>query len=380
MKKLAAQKIDTSLFQSSKKLGRGDETKKERLQKAYLQRKAGVDVKKNEGILFEKRRIGELEEESSDEEDREDDTMPDSRPAPSVLANGTSDIETKSRKRSRSPSDAVDERSNAQNKEQFSKPARPTGETGLFGSGLKRPLEVDEAGKPIIQTRKRQKKSKAIIIPQEVDWEGFSSENEDMDTDEDDFEDQASSAASDSASTSEDDSESDGYEIASELDNSGEGEEDDDESDTSQDQDQPREKKERSSAFKAWAVRFSAFLNTYRFVAKLLLQTQQRNEAVGFTPSTNITYAIPKPANFQPRAPESDPLPPELETTTASDAPEKAFSVPVERSQEIQQARLALPIVDAEQKIMEAINRSLTVVIWGATGNCQARNIFTSAD
>jgi ATP-dependent RNA helicase DHX37/DHR1 len=55
LKKLASQshKVDTSLFQSSKKLGSGADTKREALRRALAERRAGVDVEKNEGLLFE---------------------------------------------------------------------------------------------------------------------------------------------------------------------------------------------------------------------------------------------------------------------------------------------------------------------------------------
>ena len=64
-----------------------------------------------------------------------------------------------------------------------------------------------------------------------------------------------------------------------------------------------------------------------------------------------------------------DPLPPELESHTATDATRKAFSVHVERTPEIQEARLALPVVAEEQKIMEAVYNNDVVVIWGSTGS-----------
>lgn len=115
---------------------------------------------------------------------------------------------------------------------------------------------------------------------------------------------------------------------------------------------------ERSSALKAWA-------------------SQQVNEALGFTPGTAISgneeHVTSNQASAgtivsKPRPLEQDPLPPELEAR--SSLPDrKAFSVAVYRSTGIQEARLALPVVAEEQKIMEAIYNNPVVVIWGATGS-----------
>ncbi|KAK5160875.1 putative ATP-dependent RNA helicase DHR1, partial [Cryomyces antarcticus] len=49
-----------------------------------------------------------------------------------------------------------------------------------FGSGLKRPLEVDESGRPVLKKRKRTKaKSAHLHAPEELEWEGFDPESED---------------------------------------------------------------------------------------------------------------------------------------------------------------------------------------------------------
>lgn len=230
--------------------------------------------------------------------------------------------------------------------------SQPPQSAGLFGSGLKRPLEIDKSGRPVIQTRKRRKaQHKPIIAQEEVEWEGFSSdEGNEANVDKVEDSDEAASSESESADSEETDSDGDeGSDL--ELDESEEDSEDESDSQTTMDEDSRVAKSERASAFKAWA-------------------TQQRNEAIGFVPTNNLTYAVPpKPANFKPRVPELDPLPPELETNTATDATRKAYSVAVERSPEIQEARLQLPVVAEEQKIMEAIHNNDVVVVWGATGS-----------
>ncbi|KAF1935861.1 P-loop containing nucleoside triphosphate hydrolase protein [Clathrospora elynae] len=337
LKKLATQKVDTSLFQSSKKLGSGSNTKKETLRRALAESRAGIDIEKNEGLLFEKREIREFEFDSDDE------NAPSSAqpPAPARVSSkqdgdGDGDGDGDDDEDSRNPTPKA--------------PAPPPQQNvGLYGSGLKRPLEMDVSGKPVIQVRKRRKgQNKPVVIEQEVAWEGFSSGEESMNSDEE----------GDSEASSADNSGDDSGEEAISGSESGEsdGSEEDwdndsEDSDTSPEEDTRLAKKERTSAFTAWA-------------------TQQRNVAVGFTPSNNLSHALlPKPANFQPRAPEQDPLPPELETNTATDATRKAFSVHVERSPEVQEARLQLPVVAEEQKIMEAVHNNDVVVVWGATGS-----------
>ena len=221
-----------------------------------------------------------------------------------------------------------------------------------FGSGLKRPLELDEEGKPVIKKRKRTNAKSAVIsVSEELEWEGFDTEEGDGSeanaASETEFQEVESSGAESSKSEYGGNAEGD---EDTEAGNSDESSEEDEES-PSLDEDTKASRKARTSAFKAWA-------------------TQQRNSALGFTPSAVITSnVIPKPIDFTPRAPEMDPLPPELESHTATDATRKAFSVHVERTPEIQEARLALPVVAEEQKIMEAVYNNDVVVIWGSTGS-----------
>jgi ATP-dependent RNA helicase DHX37/DHR1 len=354
LKKLASHKIDTSLFQSSKKLGSGSDSKKEALRRALAERKAGIDVEKNEKLLFEERPVRDWEElQDSDSEDQH--AVPLQKTPRHASASGTSLGE---RAQSKSTS-ALESESELQ----LSTTATTASQsTGLFGGGLKRPLEVDDSGKPVIQVRKRRKgQGKPVVVQQDVEWEGFSSnEDDEAGSDQETNEDFIGVASESSADDIDEDEASgsnseevDGSEEEDEDEEEDEEEDEDsgDDSDTSFDENTKVAKKEKTSAFKAWA-------------------TQQRNEAIGFVPTNNLSQAIlPKPANFTPRAPEQDPLPPELETNTATDATRKAFSVTVERSTEIQDARLQLPIVAEEQKIMEAIHNNDVVVVWGATGS-----------
>ena len=299
IKKLASAKVDTSLLRSSRSLG-GEPSKREVLSQALNESEAGVNVEKNHGLLFE------------DQDDESDEPEVLESPEP---------IEAH-----RVPLEA---------------PGKP-----IFGCGLKRPLENGADGKPVIKKHKRLKKTKALpTTAVDLPWEGFSSDNA-SDPSSHSLPSPTMSIGSQTDSAEEHSADSDELPRTSDSESPIEDSENDDYD--------PEERKERSSAFKAWA-------------------TSQVNEALGFKPTADMSR------NFQnghsdeqltrkPRAPELDPLPPELEVT--SSAPErKAFSVKVERPPDVQEARFGLPVVGEEQKIMEAIYNNPTVVIWGATGS-----------
>ncbi|KAL6835347.1 P-loop containing nucleoside triphosphate hydrolase protein [Trichoderma camerunense] len=318
--KLAERKIDTSLFSSSKSLGQGRETKKQALSRALREHRAGVDPTSSaENILFEQR--PEVDEEADEDED--DAHMSDDAAAP--VAQPDADVP---------------------------KPvAPPTQETNVpaiaAGTGLKRPLELDDEGRPVIQKRQKRGglKTKVSLIAEKQqeseesgdddEWNGFSGDDDDKAEKDDDSSDEESEGTSDGGSGDDDDSESE--------EETSEEEEDEEEIDEEQ-------KTQRSSSFKAWAH-------------------QQRNEALGYQPvdANSAVLEIPKPENFVPRAPEQDPLPMELQVTEKTSR--KVFSVAVVRTPEIQEARMKLPVVSEEQRLMEAIHNHDIVVICGSTGS-----------
>ncbi|OWP01915.1 hypothetical protein B2J93_4765 [Marssonina coronariae] len=315
--KLARVTTDTSLYQSSSRLGQGRETKRQRLERALREERAGIDIDGQNGeLLFEKRAVkdaAELEENDEDEKIE-------------VSKEGEGPI-----------------------KKPVSIPIQPKQFVTTLGAGLKRPLELDEEGKPVLKKRKRRggvnsKLSFKHKASEESEWAGFSSVSE-MDTESDtsiqgyeDISDASDVEGLDQDSSSDFDS------------RSGRSESEETGTFSSGSEDEKSTKPERSSAFKAWA-------------------TQQVNEALGFQPTPNISNVleIPKVAGFKPRAPEQDPLPLELQKTTNDSR--KAYSVTVARTPGIRDARLKLPVVAEEQKIMEAIHNNNLVVIYGATGS-----------
>ncbi|KAL6805286.1 P-loop containing nucleoside triphosphate hydrolase protein [Trichoderma sp. SZMC 28012] len=320
--KLAERKIDTSLFASSKSLGQGRETKKQALSRALREHRAGVDPTSSvENVLFEQR--PEVDEEADEDED--DAHMSDDAAAPVAQP------------------DADAPKPVASSAQETVAPAV------TVGTGLKRPLELDDEGRPVIQKRQKRGglKTKISLIAEKQqeseesgdddEWNGFSGDDDDKaEKDDDDSDEEESEGTSDEGSEDEDDSNS-------EEETSEEEEEDEESIDEEQ-------KSQRSSSFKAWA-------------------NQQRNEALGYQPvdANSAVLEIPKPENFVPRAPEQDPLPMELQVTEKTSR--KVFSVAVVRTPEIQEARMKLPVVSEEQRLMEAIHNHDIVVICGSTGS-----------
>ncbi|TGO69590.1 hypothetical protein BOTNAR_0009g00370 [Botryotinia narcissicola] len=409
IEKLSKKKDEGGLYESSKKLGQGSLTRRERLARALKERERGIDIDGDgEELLFEKRTFREMESESSEEEDDE----VDQKKVGGLFQSTATAPATSSAPTPKVPAQTL----------QFG-----------AGTGLKRPLEVDDDGKPVIKKRQRRGgvKSRISLKPQvpaaEPAWEGFSS-NSEADSDEEmksgedsdnsntldgtddkkraellkrltgifaeggegtDSEDSSEEGSSneDSNEDSEDEDDEEREEtndpehaqllknIMSIFEESREGalqsalgndkeenneegssdedsdEDDSEESSEEEDEDEVASRKqERSSAFKAWA-------------------TQQVNEAYGYEPSSNIPIATetPRIEGFEPRPLEQDPLPVELQPTT--NLSRKAFSVSIERPSSIQDVRLKLPVVAEEQKIMEAIHNNNLVVVYGATGS-----------
>jgi len=345
LKKLAQHKVDTSLFQSSKRLGRGHESKKEVLSRALREKRAGLEVEGNDELLYAPEHAKEdVQEESSDDEEEEE--------ANSVMSAELT-IPT------------------------FTTIAPSTPQIP-FGAGLKRPLELDESGNPIIQRRKRIKlkpKSGHVRPAGDSDWEGFSSaagsddgsridsasDNDSMSDIEDDMD-------------SEEDSDEEGTEsedgTRSSVSNS---EDEDDMDDDSEDvkEEAKEEKQERSSAFKDWA-------------------NQQRNTALGFTPSSTTDLFALAQKETASKADESTiasttsnrtstvgmiQLPLTSAFESSSEPTRTAFAVPVTRPDQVEESRLRLPVVAEEQKIMEAIYNHDTTIISGETGSGKTTQI-----
>ncbi|GLA67493.1 putative ATP-dependent RNA helicase DHR1 [Aspergillus tubingensis] len=307
LKKLAQSKVDTSALQSSKELGK----RKRQDEVPAVSRTADHDSRQDQDLDFS--------------DDDSDDSLPQSK---------TTVNEIKSEA-----------------------PAQKPAENPATGIGLKRPLELGPDGFPVLKKRKQvAKKPEITITMPEVPWEGFGSdEDQDEDEESEEGEDEDSEGTSSDGSSDESGSEGEGDEDEDEDDS----EEDDEESEEDDDEEGEEEEKHkvgqpRQSAFKSWA-------------------RQQINDAIGFKPTTvpvveEQAFIPERKKPVRNTVAEEEPLPLELQVTTG-DPNRKAFSVQVNRSEEIQNARLGLPVVGEEQKIMEAIYNNSSIVIWGATGS-----------
>ena len=303
LKKLAIAKVDTSLMRSSKNLGVKKDSRRIALARALQNQKAALTRESDDSALQS--------------------TLLDSE--------CSSDSEGSSRSSDRL---TVEHEAN-------SNPVSPVLEVG---KGLKRPLDVDTSGNPVLNKRQRTKKRTTQPPADDASsWDGFYSSSEDELT-----------SVSGLGSTGNSDSESDA--------DSDSGSDKSPETTASMfpfanksithvpSRPVPR----ANSSFKTWA-------------------TKQINEARDFTPTTAIPSAglaseksVPRLASLRPA--EEDPLPPEL--VVRSDVPQRqAYSVLVKRSAEVQTARLKLPIVAEEQKIMEAIHNNPVIIVRGATGS-----------
>lgn len=320
LKRLEQKTVDTSLFQSTKKLGQRTETKKEALRRALELKRRGLGGEEEDELLFERPNLKRASDwgESEESEDEEEPVQP-----------------------------------------AFKVPAT------TLGAGLKTTLQLGEDGKPIIKSRKRRKvEIKFDLQPTVADeWAGMSdsqsgasSNAEEGEEDEEIFESDAESE--DSGLNGEDSEEDGGFGSDNEKDSSS-----DDEKDSSLDEDETSKarKKTRTSAFKIWAE-------------------SARNDAIGFTPSTVIGTVPLQPqvtdefkATFVPRPLDTDPLPEGFIPT--STIKRVVHAVPIARSEDIQTARLALPILALEQRIMEAIFNNDVVICSGATGSGKTTQI-----
>lgn len=303
LKKLAGGKVDTSLFQSSKNLGKQTISKRDALAQALKHQRAGISTTEDHQLLYEP----------------VNSATGNKIPVPPQRFSWLEISETVPQEKQKDESPPI----------------------VLIGTGLKRPLEIDDKGNPVIQKRKRLNRPQIIL--DEPLWDGFSPE------------DSSQSLLEDSASSSE-------QEYSESDDRSGDSDTESIESGcyplftlpvTPSEQTKVRVKVRKSSDFKTWAV-------------------QQVNKAKDFTPSTNtfVTTDVQavSPKLYRPRPKEEDPLPQELQISLEPSL-RKIHSIHVNRLEAIQESRIKLPIFAEEQRIMEAIHNNSAVIVCGATGS-----------
>lgn len=226
--------------------------------------------------------------------------------------------------------------------------------TKIMGAGLKAPLELGEGGNPVIKNRRRKRRKVDIKFDLKPtvaeEWGGLSDDTQ--------------SEASSNAESGEDDehehvshsSDSElGPDSGSEPEPGAEDEEDDDDSGSSSDgkvsnleeddsQSDTAKAQKKTRAFKLWAE-------------------QARNDAIGFTPSTvmlHVSEEFKKSFVPRPLAMDQEPLPEGFIATSTVDR--KVHAVEILRSEDIQTARLQLPILAEEQKVFNSYH-SLSITI-----------------
>ena len=239
----------------------------------------------------------------------------------------------------------------------------------LPGGGLKRPLDIDAEGRPVLKKRRIRQpvssrysqysketdlKDGSSASQSDQDASDFTSEDNESDSSWDGFESEATTVLNPSESTAPTFS-IPGANVtldpdAHQDDPSSEEISTDDESDAG----------ERISGFKAWAM-------------------DRRNEAIGHQPTVQATdYGKFNAPGFVAR--ESVVAPSIVKSNEGHQSPphgeeiqpvinRKANVVNVTREEGLQAARLALPILAEEQNVMEVIHNNDGVIICGATGS-----------
>lgn len=205
------------------------------------------------------------------------------------------------------------------------------------GSGLKQPLVLGADGLPVLQVRKKRRIKPTVSEPEQLPWEGFDSQSEQMP------EESAEILEEEEEDTEGESTDDDRTDSPSEREDS---DEDSDTSDASGGRLKPR-----NSAFKSWA-------------------TQQINRSLDYTPQHLIDVSAGA------IAPEKPPVGQQVTALTTQPPTDSVptnsrtvYSVNDSRSSVVQDARLGLPILAEEQKIMEAIHNNPVTIIWGATGS-----------
>ena len=334
IKKLSLAKSDTSLLQSSKKLGQGGKGNA-----------ASSRVDKSSAIASHRysKHLNDAEEVDSQDE---------SHDASSIVPDESADPHSKT---------ADIKSTSAAKPVNFGEPT--------IGTGLKRPLQIDDNGRPIVKRRRRAvaiplTRSNAARIRGLGESERLIGPSETLVHTEDSYSDSDNAISEASSSSTEANNEIKDHQTqtTNNLDedsfsglSSSEDLELDSESLDSDSEDMSGERKPRSKAFKEWMLEGTEKTPEMPLADREshinILADQRLKQPLQHpteTPSTNVPcYAYDR----------------------------RVFTVDVPRSAEMQEWRLSLPVVVEEQKIMEAIHNNPIVVISGATGSGKTTQI-----
>ncbi|CDF88447.1 BN860_10484g1_1 [Zygosaccharomyces bailii CLIB 213] len=319
MNKLQDYKIDTSLLTSSKRLGHGKQTKKERFQEALTLEKQGRADANTKDILYEEHEQKNWFEDypQNTENDRSEDEQ----------VSEEEDIETKSSK-------FID--------------FRPVKGSGM-GFGFAN-AKVVNRHKP----SKKKYKWRQLVEMEEKKKHDVEDDNDFMSTG--DEEDDSVSNVSEDTSVSEESATEISEDKVLEENNSSKNLSYDDDTDESVQENLSEDIEDSSNSPQNTAESFKQWAN------EQIRELEGRNFNLA-TPSLDYDYEpIVRQEDLEDGL-EADEIPIDEKSKR------KAFYVEVSRPERVQQVRMQLPVFGEEHRIMEAIHHNDVIIICGATGS-----------
>ncbi|ODQ65758.1 P-loop containing nucleoside triphosphate hydrolase protein [Nadsonia fulvescens var. elongata DSM 6958] len=358
LKKLGESTFDTSLLKSSKTLGSGRDTKKEKIMEALALEQKGLGNDETAEILYEEREVKEWDADEYSNFFNGSNATAEEIENSEPIDTREDDLATSSN------SVFIDYR-----------PKTPVGTTGFGFPGLaKLPKKQPVISKRSYKWRAKMEAEKAAQESEDYDETSEGSNEEFEESQESD--DNSESSEEQSLEGSDEENEEDGEEwsgfsdtdpankveveenteeeegikeeISGEENSDEESGESEEESDEEECTDSFALEQSKGKSFAQWAE---------------IVQREQDGSGVAIeTPKFEGTYI---PVN---RPEDTEKLPTEL-VVPSGISERKSFFVQIERDAEIQDARLKLPVVSEEQRIMEAINNNDCIVICGETGS-----------
>ncbi|KAI5818764.1 P-loop containing nucleoside triphosphate hydrolase protein [Pyronema omphalodes] len=371
LEKFAENQVDTSLFMSTKAIGASRESKKQKIKRALLEEQAGINIEQNRELLYEERRPVDIEEFEEVLDEQMKNAAP---PPPPKKAKKEKESEVQEDKMEVEEEKEEEEKLHPINFALSATTAQPFSIGVAVGSGLKRPLDGADGGPPIIKRIKKDRKPRIqrqmIVInkPTDSDEEMPTESEEEEDSEDDEGSDEGSDEESEGEEEefqgfSDDNEDEEGSDEESD-DEDGSGSEEDDSDDDDEEDESEEEEEEvvgrlkkgtsaKANAFKEWASAQRKTVDGDTSVAKSNLET---------------AIELKSTIDYVPQRREEDMTPPPEELRVAH-TDRKVHYVTIPRTEEIQTARLQLPVVAEEQRIMEAIHSNSVIVICGETGS-----------
>lgn len=358
LEKLSKTKMDTDKFTSSKTLGKGKQSRKDEILEALELERQGRGDDTTRAILYEER---EVKEWPGDEEDaifggqnEENGPTPGDNDSGSGSDSDVDDFEEKfgDTNQAGGSSGFVDNR-----------PAKFGGSGFGFGfSNIKKAEKKVPKKKYSWRAQIEQQERKKHDDEDEMDFADTDEEDEDEDDDEDDDEDENEN--DDSAEDNEQDVDSADESAEDSAEDSGESEGSQESSEESEDESEEEDipkllankpkHSNSAAAFKEWAESQQKILDGHEEVVMPTLPEHLKEQYSKQTVREEDMDHSSDEENYVPINKESK---------------REAFYVPVERQEEIQNARINLPVFSEEHKIMEAVYHHDCIVICGETGS-----------